>query len=282
MRLVVLAFGGAIAERVLTHLTLDDIVADALILSQSPHGPRVARQAHAGTAPPRVPLVRRIAASLLTRALRRIRPAPPPEADPLNRWTGLVAAVHQVPTLHDPVTTELLRTLAPDYILLAGTGIVGENVLTSARVGVLNVHPALLPWVRGMGGIESSVLRGVPPGVTAHLVDAKIDTGPILHRRLVPVTPHDSLESLRKKAELLCARVTTELLRDAAKGLPLLGTPQQAHFAYAPYATAAERARAAALIAQGEARKTYERWRTAAGGDVLPDRDDALPSPLPV
>ena len=282
MRLVVLAFGGAIAERVLTHLTLDNIVADALILSQSPHRPRAAGLAKPVTVPARGRIVRRIAVSLLTRALGRIRPSPSPESDPVNRWRGLAAVVHHVPTLHDTVTTELLRALAPDYILLAGTGIVGDNVLRSARLGVLNVHPALLPWVRGMGGIESSVLRGVPPGITAHLVDATIDTGPIVHRRLLPVTSYDTLESLRRKAELLCARVTTELLRDAARGFPLRGTPQQGRYAYAPYATPAERAQAAALIAQGEARKTYEGWRTVAGGDVLPDRDDALPSPRPV
>lgn len=278
MRLVVLAFGGAIAERALTHLALDNVTADALILSQSPHGPRATRQARP-VARAAVPVVRRVAISLLTRVLGRLRPSPPSEADPLGRWRGLAVDVHQVATLHDSVTTELLSALAPDYILLAGTGIVGDNVLRSARVGVLNVHPALLPWVRGMGGLEASVLRGVPPGVTAHFVDAGIDTGPIVHRQLVPVTSHDTLESLRKKAELLCAQVTSELFRDAARGRVLRGTPQQAHFGYAAYPTAVDRTEAATLIAQGKVRDTYDQWRAAVGGHVLPDRDDLLPAP---
>jgi hypothetical protein len=43
--------------------------------------------------------------------------------------------------------------------------------------------------------------------------------------------------------------------------------------------TSEERARAVALLAQGEARRLYELWRTAAGGDVLPADDAKLPKP---
>jgi folate-dependent phosphoribosylglycinamide formyltransferase PurN len=278
MRLVVLAFGGVIAERVLTHLALEGLIAEALILSKSPHGPRGIRQP-APVPATRVPLVRRAAAVLLTRALRRVHAHDSAQVDPLARWRGLAVAVHQVPTLHDPVATELLRALSPDYILLAGAGIVGDNVLGSARVGIVNVHPALLPWVRGLGGLEASLLRGLPPGVTAHLVDSGIDTGPILHRQLVPVSAHDTLDSLRRKADTLCAHVTTHLLLAAAGGTRLVGIPQQARFPYARHLTASERAEAAQLVARGATRRTYDQWRTAAGGDVLPDGDERLPVP---
>jgi folate-dependent phosphoribosylglycinamide formyltransferase PurN len=224
-----------------------------------------------------MPFVRRAAASVLTRALRRVVARGSAQADPLARWRGLAVAVHQVGTLHEPGTTSLLRELSPDYILLAGAGIVGDNVLTSARLGTLNVHPALLPWVRGLGAVEASVLRGIPPGVTAHFVDSDIDTGPILHRQLVPVTAHDTVESLQRKADTLCALVTTRLLRAAAAGQRLVGAPQRGRFPYARYATAPERVEAARLVAQGATLKTYGEWREAAGGDVLPAEDDRLP-----
>lgn len=277
MRLVVLAFGGVIAEQVLAHLALEGVVAEAFILSQSPHGPRTRHPPPVPTTP--LPFVRRAAAAALTRALRRVVARDPVKVDPMARWRGLARTVHQVPTLHDPRTTALLRDLSPDYILLAGAGVVGDNVLGSARLGTINVHPALLPWVRGLGGVGASILRGIPPGVSAHLVDSDIDTGPILHRELVPVTAHDTLESLQKKADALCALVTTQLLRAAANGERLVGAAQQGRFPYARYPTPAERAEAARLLAQGSAVRTYEQWREAAGGDVLPAADDTLPAP---
>lgn len=280
MRLVVLAFGGVIAERVLTHLALEGITANALILSRSPRGPGGIRHPTPVPAVKPPPIARRIVAAVLTKALRRVVAPISARADPLARWRGLAATVHEVPTLHDAGTTSLLRNLAPDYILLAGAGIVGDNVLTSARFGTINVHPALLPWVRGLGRVEASVLRGVPPGVTAHLVDAGIDTGPILHRQLVPVTAHDTVDSLQKKADTLCALVTTQLLLAAAAGKRLVGTPQQRRFPYARYSTTAERAEAARLVTQGAALRAYEQWRSAAGSDVLPEADDKLPAPV--
>jgi hypothetical protein len=71
-----------------------------------------------------------------------------------------------------------------------------------------------------------------------------------------------------ERAESLWGQVTTELLRDAAKGRALRA-PHQAHVAYTPYATAAERAKAATFIAKGSIRKTYDQWRTAVGAHVL-------------
>jgi methionyl-tRNA formyltransferase len=279
MRLVVLAFGGVIAERVLTHLALDGITADALILSRSPHGPGGVRHPTPAPLVKPPPFVRRVAAAVLTRALRRVLAPISAQTDPLARWRGLAAAVHHVQTLHESGTTSLLRDLAPDYILLAGAGIVGDNVLTCAPLGTINVHPALLPWVRGLGSVEASVLRGIPAGVTAHLVDAGIDTGPILHRQLVPVSQHDTIESLQKKADTLCAVVTTQLLRAAAGGQRLMGVPQKGRFPYARHATASEREEAARLVTEGAALRTYEQWRSAAAGDVLPEDDNRLPAP---
>ncbi|HEU4562285.1 MAG TPA: formyltransferase family protein, partial [Longimicrobium sp.] len=43
-----------------------------------------------------------------------------------------------------------LKALAPDWIILGGGGILDPEVIETARRGVLNVHPALLPWVRGV------------------------------------------------------------------------------------------------------------------------------------
>src|SRR5262249_42166434 len=60
---------------------------------------------------------------------------------------------------------------------------------------IVNVHPSLLPAFPGARPIEDALASGVETtGVTVHLVDEGIDTGPILVQEPVPVEPRDTLE----------------------------------------------------------------------------------------
>ncbi len=60
----------------------------------------------------------------------------------------------------------------------------------------MNVHPSLLPAFPGARPIEDALAAGVDTtGVTVHLVDEGIDTGPILVQEPVPVEPRDTLEA---------------------------------------------------------------------------------------
>src|SRR5215218_1385497 len=81
-----------------------------------------------------------------------------------------------------------LRRLDADVVVLARCALILEpHVLSAAREGVVNVHPGLLPWIRGNSPVTHSVLRGVPLGASAFRVDPGIDTGPLLERRLLAV-----------------------------------------------------------------------------------------------
>lgn len=60
---------------------------------------------------------------------------------------------------------------------------------------IVNVHPSLLPAFPGTRAIEDALAAGVEvTGVTVHLVDAGIDSGPVLEQRPVPVEPRATLE----------------------------------------------------------------------------------------
>ncbi|MBV8080137.1 MAG: phosphoribosylglycinamide formyltransferase [Actinobacteria bacterium] len=60
---------------------------------------------------------------------------------------------------------------------------------------IVNVHPSLLPEFPGAHAIDDAVAAGVDEtGVTVHLVDEGLDTGPILAQEPVPVEPRDTLE----------------------------------------------------------------------------------------
>jgi phosphoribosylglycinamide formyltransferase-1 len=60
---------------------------------------------------------------------------------------------------------------------------------------IVNVHPSLLPQFPGMRAIDDALAAGVETtGVTVHLVDEGLDTGPVLAQEPVPLEPRDTLE----------------------------------------------------------------------------------------
>jgi phosphoribosylglycinamide formyltransferase-1 len=60
---------------------------------------------------------------------------------------------------------------------------------------IVNVHPSLLPAFPGAHAIADALAAGVETtGVTVHLVDEGIDTGPVIRQEAVPVEPRETLE----------------------------------------------------------------------------------------
>lgn len=59
---------------------------------------------------------------------------------------------------------------------------------------IVNVHPSLLPEFPGARAIDDALAAGVETtGVTVHLVDAGLDTGPVIRQEPVPVQPSETL-----------------------------------------------------------------------------------------
>ena len=83
---------------------------------------------------------------------------------------------------------------------------------------VVNVHPSLLPAFPGAHAVRDALAAGVPDtGVTVHLVDTGLDTGPVLAQEPVAVRPGDTeatlLERLHAVEHRLLVDVTRRLLR---------------------------------------------------------------------
>lgn len=84
---------------------------------------------------------------------------------------------------------------------------------------VLNVHPALLPAFPGMHGAKQAVDAGVTQaGATVHLVDAGVDTGPILAQGSVPVLPDDTEDTLAARILPIEHLLYVQALRQVASG----------------------------------------------------------------
>jgi methionyl-tRNA formyltransferase len=88
----------------------------------------------------------------------------------------------------------LLRAVGPDLVICFGfPWLIPPEALAVPRLGVVNMHPALLPRHRGPIPTSWAVRAGDDTyGVTWHRMDAEFDTGNILAQAPVPMEPDDS------------------------------------------------------------------------------------------
>jgi phosphoribosylglycinamide formyltransferase-1 len=105
----------------------------------------------------------------------------------------------------------------PDLVVSAGfMKIVGPAVLDAFGGRLVNTHPALLPAFPGAHAVRDALAAGVDvTGSTVPLVDAGVDTGPVLAQREVPVLPEDDEARLHERIKT----VERELLVDTVARL---------------------------------------------------------------
>lgn len=96
-----------------------------------------------------------------------------------------------------------LQDAQVDLVVLAGFMRILKGEFLRAYAGrVVNIHPALLPSFPGLEAWKQALNYGVKvTGVTVHLVDQGIDTGPILAQQTVPVLEGDTPETLHKRIQ---------------------------------------------------------------------------------
>ena len=80
---------------------------------------------------------------------------------------------------------------------------------------IINVHPSLLPDLRGgMDAVERALERGSKmTGATVHVVTADLDAGPILCQEAVPILEGDTVEALRQRVHEAEHRILPEAIR---------------------------------------------------------------------
>ena len=87
-------------------------------------------------------------------------------------------------------TVEELKALKPDIFVVASFGkILPKEILEIPAHGSLNVHPSLLPELRGPAPIQNIILGKGLPGVTIIKMDEEMDHGPILAQEAVSISP---------------------------------------------------------------------------------------------
>ncbi len=115
---------------------------------------------------------------------------------------------------------EVVAEYQPDVVLSSGLmRIVGEVFINRFAGQFINTHPALLPSFPGARAVADALAAGaVVTGTTLHLVDAGVDTGPIMDQRAVTIAPDDDEASLHEKIKLAERQMLLDNLAVLANG----------------------------------------------------------------
>jgi methionyl-tRNA formyltransferase len=102
-----------------------------------------------------------------------------------------------------------------------------ENVWKMPSQGTVNLHASLLPDYRGAAPINHVIINGETiTGVTTFFIDEKIDTGNILLREAVHISPNENAGDLHDRLMKLGARLVVRTLTDIAEN-KINEVPQQ-------------------------------------------------------
>lgn len=121
--------------------------------------------------------------------------------------------------VHTGEGIERIRQTNPDIGISAYYGyILKKEVIDLFPMGVVNLHGAFLPWCRGRNPNVWTIVDNTPAGVTLHLIDPDVDTGPILAQREVTLTPDMTAKDLYLKMEQAMLEIFFEKFPDILEG----------------------------------------------------------------
>ena len=107
-----------------------------------------------------------------------------------------------------------------DWIVLAGfMRILSPEFVSRFSGKIINIHPSLLPAFPGKDAIGQAWRYGVKvTGVTVHLVDERVDHGPILAQEAIPVETGETVESLESRIHEIEHRLYWQTLSNLFNG----------------------------------------------------------------
>jgi len=190
------------------------------------------------------------------------------------------AMTHQLPLYQparlkkDAATLAALQQAGADaFVVVAYGQLLSQAILDMPRLGCINGHGSLLPQYRGAAPIQWSLYHGeTQTGVTTMLMDAGMDTGPMLLKQAVPVALMDNAVDVAERL----AGVTAELLIETLLGLDqgrVVPTPQPHDEAtYAPLLSKSDYAldwSRSAIALHNQARGFYPNCFTGFDGQPL-------------
>jgi methionyl-tRNA formyltransferase len=154
---------------------------------------------------------------------------------------------------------ERLESIAPDAILVVAYGrIIPQWMLELPRFGNINLHGSLLPKYRGAAPIQWAVANGeLVTGVTTMVLEAGLDTGPMLLARTVPLAEEETSEDLFVSLAAIGAELMVQTLAGLEAGTVKPVEQDHSLATLAPILTRED----GLIDFSRTAKQSYDRWR---------------------
>lgn len=136
--------------------------------------------------------------------------------------------------LKDPIFLDNLKGLSPDLFVVVAFPILPREVISIPKIGSLNIHFSLLPKYRGAAPVERAIINGEKEtGVSIFFLTEKVDQGPIIAQKKVPIGNEETGGELKTRLSLLGVELLLEVLPKIEKGeiMPLEQPPEEASWA---------------------------------------------------
>lgn len=144
--------------------------------------------------------------------------------------------VHQPERIRRPGYVDLLRTLAPDLMVVVGYGqLIPTTIIELPPHGILNVHGSLLPKYRGAAPIQWAIANGESrTGVTIMQIDAGLDTGDMLLKAPVDIGSDETAPELSARLAPLGAQLLLRAIQQISDGTVQREKQNDVEATYAP------------------------------------------------
>ncbi|MFA5126510.1 MAG: methionyl-tRNA formyltransferase [Patescibacteria group bacterium] len=135
-----------------------------------------------------------------------------PKSSPIKQF----AQKHQLPVisplkLDDDFVSELKKYLPATFVVVAYGKIIKQAVLDLSARPTINIHPSILPALRGPSPIQTALRQGLSEtGVSLMQLDAQMDHGPILAQIKLKIEPNDDYLSLSERLAALGAKLLSD------------------------------------------------------------------------
>jgi len=128
--------------------------------------------------------------------------------------------VYQPEKIKSGEAFEYFQRLAPDAVVIIAYGqIISRRLIDIPRLGWINLHASLLPKYRGAAPINWAIINGeTRTGVTTMLIDAGLDTGPMLLHYETEIAPDETAPELTARLAEAGAPLAAETLRQLDRG----------------------------------------------------------------
>ena len=119
---------------------------------------------------------------------------------------------YEVTVHNSEKTAEIVNEYELDVGVILGARILKPIAFNNFKIGVINMHPGILPQNRGLDNLKWGIINDIPLGVTSHLIDKNIDRGLMIMKKTINVYEDDTLVDLHIRIQNLEQRLMVESL----------------------------------------------------------------------